>query len=413
MVLLVMAPMAAPVFVPVLGLILAPAAHGRRVRDPAWRLARQSRVFAGVSLLGAYWLISASWSPVPAFALRAAGLYFLLVFIVLLVLRCTPPLLTRAWSVGVCIGLAGGALFLLTEVLTGQAVVRTLMSYMPVFLESPHAVLADGWVRELPSYRANRTALVLALALWPALLIVAACGFTRSKKFALRATLLTGVAAIALSDHETSKMSVAGAALVFLIARYSRATARFSVMAGWLVAIALVVPLAGYAHTLGLHHAAWLPDSARERVLIWHATAEKVGHAPILGAGIGAARSKYERPGTGTDLDRHLSLHSHNAFLQVWFETGAVGAGLLFAAGALILGAINTAPSQAQSFLYAAFTASALMAATSYSIWAPWFMACLALVPVLAVVGVRLIKEDHAPDTARRHISDHEPQLRN
>jgi hypothetical protein len=80
MVMLVMAPMAAPVLVPVLGLILAPAslAHGSRVRDPAWRLARQSRVFAGVSLLGAYWLISASWSPIPAFALIAAGLYFLL-----------------------------------------------------------------------------------------------------------------------------------------------------------------------------------------------------------------------------------------------------------------------------------------------------------------------------------------------
>jgi exopolysaccharide production protein ExoQ len=417
MVLLVMAPMAAPVLVPALGLTFAAAclSRGSRVNDLARDLALPSRVFSGVSLLGAYLLISASWSPAPAFALRAAGLYLLLVFIVLLVLRAPgiPPLLARAWPVGVCIGLAGGSLFLLVEVLTGQAAVRAMMSYMPVFLDSRHAVLADGWIRELPSYRANRAALVLALALWPALLIVAACGFTRSKKIALRAALLAGVAAIALSDHETSKMSVVGATLVFLIAGYSRAAARFSVMAGWLVATALVVPLAGYAHTLGLHHISWLPESATERVLIWRTTAEQVGHAPILGGGIGAARSQYDRAGAGTGVDRHLSLHSHNAFLQVWFETGAVGAGLLFVAGALILGAIGAAPSQAQPFLYAAFAASALMAATSYSIWAPWFMACLALVPVLALVGVRLIKEDYAPDTARRHINDHEPQLRN
>ncbi len=418
--LLVLAPMAAPVLVPFLALSLVAAvvAQGLSPRDLARDLAAPSRAFAGLSLLGVYLLANASWSPVPAFAFKAAGFYFVLVFFVLLVTRAMPraaPALVRAWSGGLAAGLALGALGLLIEVLANQPVVRFLLSYLPVFLESRHAVLKDGWVAHLPAYRPNRATLVLALCLWPALLIVFAAGFARWKRAALYAAFLAGVVAVGFSEHETSKMAVAGGAIIFLVGRLSLAAARALVVAGWFAATALVVPIASVAYAQGLHLVSWLPYSAKDRILIWQTTAEHVARAPILGAGIGAARAHEElsRPSPRAGLTKRLSFHSHNAYLQTWFEAGAVGAGLLFAAGLLVVAAIGAAPLQSRSFLYAAFTASALMAATSYSIWAPWFMACLAFVPVLAAMGIGLIKGEHAPDAFYGDQRRHEPQLRN
>lgn len=418
--LLVLAPMAAPALVPLLALSLVAAviAQGLRLRDLARDIAAPSRAFAGLSLLGLYLLANASWSPVPAFAFKAAGFYFVLIVMIVLVVRAAPraaPSLARAWSGGLCAGLTLGALGLLIEVLADQPLVRFLISYLPVFLESRHAVLKDGWVAHLPAYRPNRATLVIALSLWPALLIVFAAGFTRWKKAALYAAFFAGIVAIGFSEHETSKMAVAGSAIIFLAGRFSLAAARGLVVAGWFAATALVVPIASYAYAQGLHRVPWLPYSARDRIVIWQTTAEHVARAPILGAGIGAARAHEEltRPIPRAGPTKRLSLHSHNAYLQTWFEAGAVGAGLLFAAGLLVVAAIGSAPLQSRSFLYAAFAASALMAATSYSIWAPWFMACLAFVPVLAAVGIGLIKGDHAPEAFYGDQRRHEPQLRN
>ena len=409
--LLAVAPMAAPVLVPVLGLSLIPAytAAGLRLDELARAIAGPSRVFAGLSLLGVYLFVNAFWSPVPAFAFRVAGFYFFLGFTVLLALRTIPQEgteLTRRWSRGICAGLALGSLVLLFEVLTDQTITRLLMSYAPILLDSRHAVLKDGWVVQLPAFRPNRSALVLALCLWPVLLNVFAVRLDRWKRVAIYAALLAGVVAVALSDHETSKLALVGSALVFLTGRFSLTVARWLVVAGWLVATALAVPLANYAYSEGLHRASWLPYSARDRVVIWQFTAERIAHAPVLGTGIGAARtSALEEKGKvapDTALRRRLSWHSHNAYLQIWFETGAVGAGLLLGAGLLIICAIGAAPLLAQPYLYAAFAACALAAATSYSIWAPWFMACLALVPMLAAMGIGLLKGDNAPDTRQR-----------
>ncbi len=412
--------MAAPVLVPLLalGLVTAIITHGLSPRDLAHDMAAPSRAFAGLSLLGVYLLINASWSPAPAFAFKVAGFFFVLVFMVLLVVRAAPraaPALLRAWSGGLCAGLTLGALGLLIEVLADQPLVRFLISYLPVFLESRHAVLKDGWVAHLPAYRPNRATLVIALSLWPALLIVFAAGFARWKKAALYAALFAGIVAIGFSEHETSKMAVAGSAIIFLIGRFSLAAARGLVVAGWFAATALVVPIASTAYAQGLHRIPWVPYSARDRIVIWQTTAENVARAPILGAGIGAARAHEElsRPVPRAGLTKRLSLHSHNAYLQTWFEAGAVGAGLLFAAGLLIVGVIGVAPLQSQVYLYAAFAASALMVATGYSIWAPWLMASLALVPALAAVGVSLIKGEKAPDTRHGDKRRHEPQLRN
>ncbi len=55
--------------------------------------------------------------------------------------------------------------------------------------------------------------------------------------------------------------------------------------------------------------------------------------------------------------------------------------------GLLVLRAIGAHSPQSQPYLYATFVSYALLAASSFSIWAPWFMAALALPASWATLG--------------------------
>ena len=79
----------------------------------------------------------------------------------------------------------------------------------------------------------------------------------------------------------------------------------------------------------------------------------------------------------GSEFRLTTGLHSHNGYLQTWYEAGAVGAAFLLAirpSGAQVAG---SAPAEAQPYLYATFVACALMGGSSFSLWQPWFMASL------------------------------------
>jgi O-antigen ligase len=175
---------------------------------------------------------------------------------------------------------------------------------------------------------------------------------------------------------------------------------------GWAAAIALVVPLASLAFSHQFYQAAWLPSSAQHRIVIWGYTSEQVANAPLLGAGIAAARAVSEREAAdaklvpGTMFELSTSLHSHNAYLQAWYETGAGGASLLLGVGFLMFQAVAGSPPGAQPYLYATFVAGSLVAATGFSIWAPWFLASLAIVAMASAVGGALRATRSAPAEA-------------
>ena len=64
-------------------------------------------------------------------------------------------------------------------------------------------------------------------------------------------------------------------------------------------AVIFAVPLARVPHAVGLQDAEWLSVGARQRVSIWHHTAEAVGKNPILGVGIQSTR--FLGNGSGTE----------------------------------------------------------------------------------------------------------------
>ena len=108
--------------------------------------------------------------------------------------------------------------------------------------------------------------------------------------------------------------------------------AKRAIAGAWIAAVALVVPLAMAAFQNDLHLASWMPRTAKHRIVIWGHTSQLIAKAPILGAGIHTARAlhdpnDYDAPrAPGSEFQLTTGLHSHNGYLQTWYEAGAVGA---------------------------------------------------------------------------------------
>ena len=71
---------------------------------------------------------------------------------------------------------------------------------------------------------------------------------------------------------------------------------------------------------------------------------------------------------------------------------GAVGALFLLGLGLLVLRSLAQAAAATQPYLYATFLSCALMGGSSFSLWAPWFMASFGLAAVFAVLGAELVR---------------------
>jgi O-antigen ligase len=134
--------------------------------------------------------------------------------------------------------------------------------------------------------------------------------------------------------------------------------------------------------------------------VIWRHTVEQLPRAPLLGAGIGTGRALHEarqevRLAPGTRFELSTGLHSHNAYLQVWYEAGAVGAAIVLALGLTALWGLRAFATEVQPYLAACFAACALLVGSAYSIWAAWFMAALAMAAIFAVLGATLHRRAH------------------
>jgi O-antigen ligase len=393
-------PMTAPFLLPLT--LVAPLAWYWS-RHPWLRLHVPSAVTAALALAGLYLLANASWSLSPPSAYLTVGFYLVVVGVLHVALNTLPDLDAaplRAMAVGALAGLAIGGALVCVEIWSEQALRRLAMRLVPQLVpRALHVIETDGaGALRLMPYLPNTSVGALALAFWPAVLIASRLGLAQRRVHRwglLAAFAVVGVTVLA-SEHATSKVALAGAAGVFALYLVRPLLARRLVVAGWVAATLLVVPIVWSVWSAGAHRAAWLPDSARHRVVIWGFTSEQVVNAPLLGTGIGTARVLHEALGPaaprapGTKFRLETSMHSHNAYLQVWYETGAAGAAILLGLGLLVLRALRASPAAVQPHLAAAFVAGAILIALSFSIWAPWIMASLAMAGILAGLGTAL-----------------------
>lgn len=355
-------------------------------------------LLSALAALGAYLFLNALWAVDPAEGLSRALFFTAIVAFVTAVAMALPQLdtdVTGSIQQAILIGIGIGALFLAIETPFGQPIRRTVVSLLPFLRPAPkHVIASKDWVDSIHLYTLNRNLAVLNLVLWPGFLLL-------RSRLAPTVAWVAGIALLALaalavftSEHETSMIAVVAGCLVFAGFALAAPFMRALVLAGWIVATMFVVPLAIVAHNASLHQAEWLPGTARNRVVLWSVTAKRISEAPFLGIGIGstkpldeeAAPTAETRP--GDTYPQRTGRHSHNIFMQTWYELGAVGAILLLVAGTLGLRVLARLPAADQPFAYASFVTATVIASFTWGMWQPWFMAAFGIWAMLLVIAL-------------------------
>lgn len=131
-----------------------------------------------------------------------------------------------------------------------------------------------------------------------------------------------------------------------------------------------------------------MPDSWDMRVMIWREALVEILRQPLFGTGFGSFRNlalSFDFAG-----EKITAQHAHNAALQIWFETGLVGAAL--AAGALGVMAWRAGEALRGDRIGAAAATATIAALTpiaflSWAIWQEWWVATLFLAGGLAAAA--------------------------
>ena len=373
--------------------------YRRSLLDPRRR--RWDACTIAFAVLGSYAFVRAASAPDAPRALAIVAAFACISAMTLQIVRRTAEIDERqraGLNSAVVAAAFTGSIYLVVEFATGLAVVSKAVIAAPVLAggNPMHFKYHDGAIETVRTYVLNRNVGVLNLVLWPALLI-AASNARRPMTGAGAGTALAlfTIAAIATfsSWHESSKVALLAAAVIFLASRFSMRLGRALVAAGWIGANlgALVAAEAAYDHGLQLN--AMIPGSARARVVIWNYTARHVRDDIVFGKGVDSVRfnDKLEGPHAvrlpGELSDQRPGHHSHNVYLQIWYELGAAGVVLFALAGLAILQRLRRLEDAAQPFALAAFTSAATIAAFSWGLWQLWFFAGVCLGAILLTLA--------------------------
>lgn len=242
------------------------------------------------------------------------------------------------------------------------------------------------------------------LNLWPVLLIVNTLKKNRSGFILSVAVFMPTLILTFGSTHTTSKISIFLASMAFLCCRRWITSARRFIMMLWVATIVTSVPLSMIAFHVNLHKNSWVPQTGQQRLAMWGYLANKVADAPILGAGVRTTYAHdqqqneevvvHEIAQSGV-LDVPLS-HPHNIYIQVWFELGALGAGLFLVSGLFVLRSIGRLAIHSQPFALATWVNAMTVAGSSWEMWQTWFVAIFGL-SVIAMAMAATIAQKAPP----------------
>lgn len=349
--------MALPLLQGVSGLVSIPLVRWREVPAGAWLFALLLIAFVG-------WAdASSQWSAAPSAIEQAAKLIAAVLLGLLFVAAAgaNAEARRRVRAIGAAC-LAVLAVMLLIEAFAG----------MPINLAGqPNETVMTTLARN-PA----RGASFLVVCVWG--VIAALAGGGSGERMAWRGLfLLTGIASLQFDANANA--AAFGFATIAYIAGY--VLPRFTVialsvgLAGWLLAAPFALP-----HLLALPQMQSLPPSWAIRAEIWRFVCARIAENPLMGSGLDASRLHPEHvPMAGQSLPQ-IPLHPHNSSLQIWFETGAIGAGLLAAAilaGGFALSNACAKRPQLAAGACGAIAAMGLIANVSYGAWQEWWIATL------------------------------------
>jgi O-antigen ligase len=229
----------------------------------------------------------------------------------------------------------------------------------------------------------NRAAAVLLAVTWGPAAYLLANGRARAAWAVLAVSGLLALPFDLWANVAAFMLGLAAFALAFSAPRLA-VMAASGAWALWVLVAPFVTPLV--IANKGLVDA--LPESWAQRAGIWNYVCARILEQPWIGHGLDASRAVTDRIEVrGVDM-RGVSLHPHSASLQIWFETGAVGA--VLAASALLAGGWAAARAFENNRPAAAAAAATLaslgvIANLSFGAWQEWWDATL--IVAAALVG--------------------------
>jgi O-Antigen ligase len=392
-----LAPRAAPGQLVVLVALPALAAGGRAA---AATLA--SPLAAACAAFGCYIVINASWSVNLAQAYGKVVFYWFALALVCLAIAGLRRLADRTLErlqQAIVAAVAIAAALLAFEVLSGCLIQRILFSMVPgIRPNHKHIQVADGWVTAIEPYMLNRNITALCLVIWPSLLMLRTLLGTQMAHRIGLPGLAVAASAVLPSDHATSVIALTLAGVAFVGVTLAAPIMRGLIVVAWTAAALLAVPVASLAFDHHLQHAEWLPQSARNRIILWGYTAGEIKMAPLLGVGVAstrdldAARAAAAARPDGYGYPLRTGRHSHSIFMQTWYELGGIGAVLLLGIGLMGIGVLWRLPPPDQPLAFAAFVTVVTIGASGWGMWQTWFMAgcgIWAVLLALALEGAR------------------------
>jgi O-antigen ligase len=262
----------------------------------------------------------------------------------------------------------------------------------------PHLLSTDFDGRTVADFILNRSVSATALFFWPMMLT----GWYWLRPCWRRAfvgvALLVTLPVVVMTESQSAQVAYALGGLCFVLASKRPQLLSRLFTAAWTLAVVAIVPIVMLLHSLDLQRADYLPLSFKERIAIWHATALEVGEHPLLGVGVQADRFNALRKQQVVDrTEDHLGWHSHDLFLQVWHELGAVGAALLLVLGYSLLWAISRLADPVQAYGFATFASVCGLAAFGYGAWQSWLLACYAWTGIFLIIGIQVQRRRAAP----------------
>lgn len=252
------------------------------------------------------------------------------------------------------------------------------------------------WGRSFGIATTNRGAVTLAVLLWPALGFLLIQG---KRHYAAGLFILVMLSIFGTSASQSAMLGIAVGSIAFAGALVMPRVIPIITMA-FIIAGVLCSPV--IANKLYEVKPAALEQlksaAAPQRMTIWHAVSIKIYIKPVTGWGVDATKTTAASVVQDKGPYKWKTIfHPHNAALQIWLETGVVGA--LFATAFLLvifLGLYRFAPIVFATD-FAAYVSIIAISIVGYSLWQGWWIGLLALAVTMITMTVRRADTSNDP----------------
>ncbi len=231
----------------------------------------------------------------------------------------------------------------------------------------------------------SRNCLIMAAAT-PLLAVGLARGRSRAVGAVLVLALVAAVTTILLvRDVQAGVLSIAFAAACMAVV-HILPRAGFKLLSVGLAGVIMSAPWLFGLLTKGADFAT-ADSSSSYRAAIWQRVITIINEHPLTGSGLGVLRTVREKIDSGMFAGQFtVPNHPHSMMLQLWAETGAIGAALLSLAIVFAAWRIPDQRKLGASGLRAAAIVGAMVAigSVSFELWNDWWWAVGGLLAVLA-----------------------------